>query len=137
MNPWTYQCSPVTRPIEGTEGFIYLITFDHAAPGQPYRYIGQKSWYSHRTKAIKGRVNRKHFTLESDWQKYFGSCEPLLELVKLHGPDAFTREILHPCDSKWMMNYTEAYCLFQTHALLKPAEYFNANIGLTYYRPKC
>lgn len=74
---WTYRGLTFTEGlIEKNVGFVYIIT--NTVSGK--KYIGKK--------LFKHRRNKK--LIESDWRKYYGSNEVLLEDVK-----ALRRECIH------------------------------------------
>jgi len=116
---WLYNGTEYDNPTKEFEGFVYLIT--NQTNGR--KYIGKKSFWSRRKQKSTGR--RK--TVESDWQKYFGSCDELKEDVKLLGKDKFLREILYLCPHKKSMSYYETYEQFNRNVLMTE-EYYNTNI---------
>ncbi len=103
LNNWTYDGKEVIVPPEGMVGFVYLITRNDTGKS----YIGKKSFWSHRTKKVVGRKNRKHTIKESDWTTYWSSSDQIKEEVKTLGEDAFTRKILRFYKSKKELTYGE------------------------------
>lgn len=103
-------------------------------------YIGKKILHHTRktkvTKKEKLETNTrrvfKRVTKESDWLNYFGSCKPLLEDVKILGPDKFKREILEFCFSKKHLAYTEIEYQFKEDVLRKDT--YNGNILGKYFK---
>ena len=84
--------------IEPFQGFVYIIT--HLETGK--FYIGKKFFWSKKTRPpLKGKKNKRHYRVESDWKDYWGSCRALLEDVEKYGEDAFERRILKYCENKW------------------------------------
>jgi hypothetical protein len=116
MINWLYQESEIDsieKFPEGTVAFIYKIT--RIEDGK--FYIGKKSIYSTKTKALtkkelseqsdKRLSKKKKVTSESDWKTYYGSDALLKEDVKAKGKEAFKREILLFCTSKKQATYQE------------------------------
>ena len=92
------------------------------------KYIGKKlARFKRSRKPLKGRVNKRRYTVESDWQDYFGSSDQLLADVELLGKDKFKREILFYCNSKGECNYVEAREQF-ARKVLESDEYYNGHI---------
>jgi len=86
------------------QGFVYII--EHRATGK--FYIGKKFFWKRKTlPPLKGRKNKRHFRVESDWKDYWGSSNALLADVEKYGKGAFSRRILHHCDDKWWCAYLE------------------------------
>jgi hypothetical protein len=106
------------------EGFVYLIT--NLETGM--KYIGKKSFWERRKNSKTGRRQTK----ESDWRKYFGSCDQLKEDVKELGEDKFKREILYLCPHKKSMSYYETYEQFKRNVLMDET-YYNTNIEGKFY----
>ena len=105
-------------------GFVYEIT--NTVSGR--KYIGKKlARFKRSRKPLKGRVNKRRYTVESDWQDYFGSSDQLLADVELLGKDKFKREILFYCNSKGECNYIEAREQF-SRKVLESDEYYNGHI---------
>ena len=106
------------------EGFVYLIT--NLENGM--KYIGKKHFWERRKNPKTGRRQTK----ESDWRNYFGSCDSLIQDVKMLGKDNFLREILHLCPHKKSMSYYETYEQFRRNVLLDET-YYNTNIEGKFY----
>ena len=109
---------------ENCIGFVYKIY--NADTGKIY--IGKKILRNLLTKKLTlkekeswskpGKVPSKtKIVKESDWAKYYGSCKPLLEDVKVLGPHKFKREIIEFCFSKKQLTYWETYYQFQYDVL--------------------
>ena len=115
---------------------MYLIQNDYPTGDRPTMYIGSKQFYSHTTKRLPGRKNRKHTVKESDLQSYYGSCDELTADIERFGVDCFSREILMICNSKFELHYHEAKTQFDHEVLLKPDVYYNRNILRTLFTPR-
>ena len=106
------------------EGFVYLITnLDNGM-----KYIGKKHFWERRKNPKTGRRQTK----ESDWRNYFGSCDSLIQDVKILGKDKFKKEILYLCPHKKSMSYYETYEQFKRNVLLD-GTYYNTNIEGKFY----
>jgi hypothetical protein len=110
-------------------GFIYIIT--NTVTNK--RYIGKKQIKSvKKLKPLKGRKNKRHFDVETDWKTYTSSSNELNEDIKTYGKDKFTFEIVHLCESKFELAYYEAKLQFNHDVLLKEGYYngiINCRIG--------
>lgn len=100
MSSWT----GVPKSIDDYQGFVYVIT--HKKTGK--YYVGKKFFWSKRTRPpLKGRKNRRHYVVESDWKDYWGSSPNLKSDVNKYGEKEFTRTILHCCKTKFDCAYKE------------------------------
>jgi len=99
-------------------GFVYLIENNETGK----KYIGKKFFWSSKTRQVKGK--KKRFKVESDWRSYYGSNSLLAEEVKVHGPELYTRTILHLCRSKAECAYLEAMEQFERNVLVSD-QYYN------------
>ena len=121
---WTYNNKVVDELPKDCVGFVYEIT--NTVSGR--KYIGKKlARFKRSRKPLKGRTNKRRYTVESDWQDYFGSSDQLLADVELLGKDKFKREILFYCNSKGECNYVEAREQF-ARKVLESDEYYNGHI---------
>ena len=78
---------------------------------------------------VKGRKpTHKRVSKESDWLTYYGSNQPLKELVKQWPEDHFERTILKLAPNKKLLTYYETQYQFMYRVLEKPDEFFNTNI---------
>ena len=116
---WKYNSVDFTDVPKGRGGFVYIIT----NIVNDKKYIGKKHFWTRQ----KDRKTGRRKTKESDWQSYWGSCDLLIEDVKLLGKDKFLREILYLCPHKKSMSYYETYEQFIRNVLLSE-EYYNTNI---------
>lgn len=117
--PWKYNQQDLTEPPEKMEGFVYIIT----NLTNNKKYIGKKTFWNRQKDRKTGRRKKK----ESDWQKYFGSCDELLVDVKNLGEDSFIREILYLCPHKKSMSFYETMEQFKRDVILRE-DYYNTNI---------
>ena len=110
-------------------GFIYIIT--NTVNGK--KYIGKKQMKSvKKLKPLKGRKNKRHFDIETDWKTYTSSSNELNADIEKYGKDKFTFEIVWLCESKFELAYYEAKMQFDHDVLLKPGFYngiINCRIG--------
>ena len=129
MKAWTYLGKEIIEAPEKYEGFVYCIT--NNTTGR--QYIGKKSLWSHTTKKVTGKKNRKHTIKESNWRKYFGSNEFLIEDMESLGEENFSREILQFFKMKKEVTYAEIELQFRfdvLHSKLPDGspKYYNRNI---------
>lgn len=110
-------------------GFIYRIT--NTVNGKIY--FGKKQIKSvKKLKPLKGRKNKRHFDIETDWKTYTSSSNDVNEDIILLGKGKFTFEIIKFCDSKFELAYYEAKIQFDNNVLLKEGFYngiINCRIG--------
>lgn len=106
-------------------GFVYLIT--NNLNGR--KYIGKKQCLTVKKKPpLKGRKNKRHVTVETDWRTYTSSSRQLNEDIEKLGKENFTFEILIFCSSKWQLAYEEAKIQFEKDVLLRD-DYYNGIIN--------
>jgi hypothetical protein len=123
---WTYQGITLDELPEGYIGFIYLIT----NLTNNRKYIGKKlAQFKKSRPPLKGKKNRRKYTVESDWRDYWGSSDRLNEDVKLLGTGKFTREILYFCRSKAELSYLELIEQVK-RGVLESDEYYNGIINV-------
>ena len=118
---WTYNGKEFTIDDVGDYyGFIYRITnLDNG-----HDYIGRKYFKSKRKlQPLKGRKNKRHKIVDTDWQTYYGSSNRLLTDIELLGKDHFKREIILLCDTRGETNYREAEIQFKERVLLREDNY--------------
>jgi len=110
-------------------GFIYRIT--NLVSGKVY--FGKKQIKSvKKLKPLKGRKNKRHFDVETDWKTYTSSSNDVNEDIVKLGKNKFKFEILKFCDSKFELAYYEAKIQFDHDVLLKEGYYngiINCRIG--------
>ena len=121
---WKYQNKEVTEIPAEFIGFVYLIT----NTTNDRKYIGKKlTQFKRSKKPLKGRTNKRRYTVESDWKDYYGSSDELTADVELLGKDKFKREIMFWCKSKSELSYIEAREQF-THKVLESKQWYNGHI---------
>lgn len=122
---WLYNNKPFTTTPEEYQGFVYLIS--NLATNQ--RYIGKKNfWTIKKLPPLKGKKNRRHRRVETDWRDYWSSSTAVQADVVLHGEECFRRDILVLCESKSWMAYHETRLQFQFGVLVSP-DWYNDFIG--------
>ena len=121
---WMYKGKQVSDIPEEFIGFVYLIT----NTTNNRRYIGKKlTQFKRSKKPLKGRTNKRRYTVESDWHDYYGSSDELSADVEALGKDKFKREILFWCKSKSELSYIEAREQF-SHKVLESKDWYNGHI---------
>jgi len=121
---WTYKNKEVTDIPAEFIGFVYLIT----NTTNDRKYIGKKlTQFKRSKKPLKGRTNKRRYTVESDWKDYYGSSDELSADVIVLGKDKFKREIMFWCSSKSELSYIEAREQF-THKVLESKQWYNGHI---------
>ena len=127
---WTYKGKPVKELPEWCAGFVYEITNTHNGK----KYIGKKlAKFKRSRRPLKGRVNKRRYTIPSDWQDYFGSSNALLEDVDKIGKEKFKREILFYCKNRGECNYIEAREQF-ARKVLETDKYYNGHIRVRVHK---
>lgn len=120
-----WDCSIINESTEVPFGFIYLITNKVTNK----KYIGKKQCLTVLKRApLKGKKNKRHKTVETDWRVYTSSSRQLNEDIEEQGKDDFTFEILRFCDSKWQLAYEETKIQFEREVLLSD-DYYNGIIN--------
>jgi hypothetical protein len=123
---WTYKDKLIEELPEGYIGFVYLIT----NLTNNRKYIGKKlAQFKKSRPPLKGKKQRRKYTIESDWRDYWGSSDRLNEDVNTLGKDKFKREILYFCKSKAELSYLEAQEQF-IRRVLETDEYYNGIINV-------
>jgi|TARA_B100001093_G_scaffold464812_1_gene481988 hypothetical protein len=121
---WFYKNKEVLDIPEGKIGFVYIIT----NLSNNRKYIGKKlTQFKRSKKPLKGRTNKRRYTVESDWQDYYGSSDELTADVLLLGKDEFKREIIFWCANKSELSYIEAREQF-SHKVLESKDWYNGHI---------
>ena len=100
-NNWIFEDKIVDQLPEWVTGFVYQIT--NTVNGR--MYIGKKlARFKKSRKPLKGRVNKRRYTVDSDWKEYFGSSDELNADIKKFGKSKFKREILFYCKIEMVSN---------------------------------
>ena len=121
---WTYKNSIVEELPKNVVGFVYQIT--NNTNGR--MYIGKKLARFKRSRPpLKGKKNKRRYTVDSDWQDYYGSSDELTADVLKLGKKNFNREILFYCYSKAELSYIEAREQF-ARKVLESNVYYNGHI---------
>jgi hypothetical protein len=127
-----WECSIINESTEVPFGFIYLITNKTTNK----KYIGKKECLTVKKRApLKGKKNKRHETVETDWKVYTSSSRQLNEDIEEQGKDNFTFEILMFCDSKWQLAYEETKIQFEKEVILRD-DYYNGIINCRIGRRK-
>lgn len=114
-------------------GFIYEIT--NLINNK--KYIGKKQCITiKKLKPLKGKKNKRHRAVETDWKTYTSSSNQLNEDIKTQGKENFRFKILKWCSSKSELAYWEAKIQFENDVLLKD-NYYNGIINLRIGKIKC
>ena len=120
MNEWINMPKDITPYY----GYTYCITNINTGRS----YIGKKFFYFKRTrKPLKGRKNKRHYLIESDWKTYYGSCNELLKDIEKYGKNNFKREVLKLCKDKWECAYYELVEQVEREVLFRD-DYYNGII---------
>jgi hypothetical protein len=118
---WTYNGKDFTSDdINDYYGFIYRIT--NMVNG--HDYVGRKYFRTKcKLKPLKGRTNKRHRIIETDWEDYYGSSKRLLADIEELGEDNFKREILELCTTRGNTNYAELVWQVKEEVLLREDSY--------------
>ena len=101
-------------------GFVYRII--NIKTGK--FYIGKKFFFFKRTRPpLKGRKNKRHYVVESDWRVYWGSSNELHLDIEKYGQNAFKREIIALCNTRWDCAYQELMYQLQYEVLFNDLSY--------------
>lgn len=125
-NKWKFQGIDLECAPENSIGFVYILT--DLITGK--RYIGKKSFYS--VRKLKPSDKRRT-RVASDWKHYYSSSPTIKQLIKEHGNERFSREILAICTLDRDMNYLEVKYQFQFNVLENPDLWYNENINGNWY----
>lgn len=110
---------------ESAYGFVYIIT--NLISNK--KYIGKKQMQTvKKMPPLKGRKNKRHKVIETDWKTYTGSSSELNDDIIKYGKENFKFEILRFCSSKSEMAYYETKTQFEQDVLLKE-DYYNGIIN--------
>lgn len=121
-----YQGKELLEIPEGVIGFVYIIINNT----NNKKYIGKKlAQFKKSRPPLKGKKQKRRYTIESDWREYWGSSEKLLEDVSILGKENFIREILYFCTNRSELSYLEAKEQFDRR-VLETDEYYNGIIDV-------
>lgn len=110
----------IPKSIASYQGFVYIIM--HKAT-EKY-YVGKKFFWSKKTRPpLKGKKNKRHYVVESDWKDYWGSSRALLEDIEKYGKEAFTRTMICHCPTKYDCAYDELWYQMNLNVLSDPQAY--------------
>jgi len=102
-------------------GFVYIIT--NLITNR--KYIGKKLLKNKKKrKPLKGRVNSRRYSIDSDWKTYTGSSPNLNEDIEKLGKNKFSFEILSFHSSKLLLSYWETKTIIDKNAIFDN-EYYN------------
>lgn len=122
---WLYRDKPFTQPPDTAQGFVYIITNLKTKR----KYIGKKNfWTVKKLPPLKGRKNKRHSRIQTDWLSYWGSSVELQNDIYSTGIEHFSREILYICENKTQMSYYETLEQFNRRVLFTD-EYYNGIIA--------
>jgi len=108
------------------QGFVYIIT----NMVNDKKYVGKKNfWTIQKRKPLKGRKNKRHRKVETDWKNYWGSCNNLLADIEACGKENFEREIIAVYKSKFDLAYYEAKYQFDKEVLFRE-DFYNQIINI-------
>ena len=111
-------------------GFVYLIV----NKTNNRKYIGSKQLIKKITrKPLKGKKQKRHSVVESDWKTYTGSCNELNKDIELLGEHNFEFIILEWAYSKMDLKYKELKEQILKNAIYSK-DYYNriVNVRLTF-----
>ena len=121
-----WQLKPQLEWDNNAFGFIYLIT----NLTNNKKYIGCKMLQKViKRKPLKGKKNKRHETIESDWRTYTSSSNELNKDIELLGKENFKFEIIDFAYSKSHLKYLEAKYQFDNDVLLSE-NWYNGIINL-------
>lgn len=111
---------------EDAYGFVYAIVNN----AENKTYIGKKQMQTIKKRPpLKGRKNKRHEIVATDWREYTGSSTDLNNDIARLGKNNFTFKILRFCSSKSELAYFEAKEQFDREVLLRD-DYYNGIINL-------
>lgn len=125
-NKWKFKKTDLEEIPDNAVAFVYIITDSETGK----KYIGKKNFWSKRK--LKP-TDKRRTTIESDWKHYWSSSKVIQELIKQHGTDRFSREILVICNHEKYANYLEVKYQFMFNILEEPDNWYNDNINGNWY----
>ena len=82
------------------------------------RYVGKKQFrFLRKKKPLKGRVNKRHSYVDSDWRLYTSSSKHVHNLIDSCGLCNFTFTIIKLCDNKSQLSYYETYFMIHKEVM--------------------
>ena len=124
--PWKFRDEPIVINIENFVGFVYQILEKDTGKS----YIGYKKFWKKVTKQpLKGRKNKRHSKVESDWRTYNSSCEKLAKKIE-ENPENYEKVIIRLCSSVSEMKAYEAYIQLEYYINGRWDELYNEMIHL-------
>jgi hypothetical protein len=117
-------------------GFVYRIIERNTGR----EYVGKKQFWSKRTKAVKGRKNRKHYSKESDWRTYTGSSIELNKAIEINGKDNYIFRIESLHKTRGSLYYREVQVqIFEDVLRVRMSngikKYYNGHIAAVKFTP--
>ena len=107
-------------------GFVYKIS----ERGTHMSYIGIKQFWEKKTlRPLKGKKNKRHTLVESDWKTYNSSSKLMQEKIKAD-PTTYTKEIWYLAKTKTELKAMEAYMQLEYYFKGKWHLLFNEMINL-------
>ena len=142
MSHWKYNNKPFNPTYQelidiGWYGFVYKITNLDLNK----HYIGKKFFHSKKTlKPLKGRKNKRHRRIESNWRIYSGSSKYVQADID-SGIFTFDHTIISLHNNKVETNYHETKLQFNLNVLESvnidgSRKFYNENILQRYYPSK-
>jgi len=124
FTPW--KCSRNTVYLKFYIGFVYQILEKDTGKS----YIGYKKFWKKVTKQpLKGRKNKRHSKVESDWRTYNSSSKLLQEKIK-DNPENYTKTILRLCKSVTELKMWETYLISKYYIEGRWTEIFNECVNI-------
>ena len=127
-----WQLKPQLEWDNNAFSFIYLIT----NLTNDKKYIGCKMLQKViKRKPLKGKKNKRHEIVESDWKTYTGSSNQLNKDIELLGKDNFKFEIIDFAYSKSELKFKELMYQLMNNALFRD-DFYNGIINVRLCRIK-
>lgn len=114
------------RQTPNIHGFVYQITEKDTGK----KYIGIKRFWRKKTlPPLKGKKNKRHLLVESNWREYNSSSRILQEKLE-ENPDNYRKEIIILCDSQEELKCREAWLQLDYYVSGNWNQLFNETINL-------